>query len=269
MKLQVNGSTIEYETAGPRNGIPLVLVHGFPFSRAMWAYQVDALKKDHYVVTYDVRGHGGSDPGDGQYTLELFVDDLVALLDHLRLRTVVGVGLSMGGYILLRAIERHPERFRGLVLCDTRAEADGNEGKVKRARQAADIRKDGLAGFSESFLKAVFHEKTFAEKPAAVEAIRSVIERTSPVAIAGTLIALAGRTDSTPSLFRIAVPALVMVGRHDAVTPPSAAQAMKEKIPGAELHLIPDAGHMSNLENPEEFTTHLFNFLHKLKRTSS
>ncbi|HLF15256.1 MAG TPA: alpha/beta fold hydrolase, partial [Bacteroidota bacterium] len=106
MKFQVNGGSIEYETAGPRNGIPLVLIHGFPFSRGMWKYQAEALRQDHYVVTYDVRGHGGSDPGDGQYTIELFVDDLIALLDHLHLRSAVGVGLSMGGYILLRAIER-------------------------------------------------------------------------------------------------------------------------------------------------------------------
>jgi 3-oxoadipate enol-lactonase len=269
MKLQVNGGAIEYETAGPRNGIPIVLVHGFPFSRAMWDVQVNALKADHHAVTYDVRGHGGSDPGDGQYTMELFVDDLVALLDHLRLRPVVGVGLSMGGYILLRAVERHPEKFRALVLCDTRAEADGNEGKVKRARQAADVKANGLGGFSENFLKAVFHEKTFAEKPDTVAAIRSVIERTSPLAVAGTLIALAGRTDSTASLFRIAVPTLIMVGRHDAVTPPSASQAMKDKIPGSELHVIPGAGHLSNLENPEEFTTHLLRFLHTLNRSSS
>ena len=109
----------------------------------------------------------------------------------------------------------------------------------------------------------------YREKAGVVDAIRSVIARTSPLTIAGTLIALAGRTDATPSLFRIAVPALLMVGRHDAVTPPSASQAMKDKIPGAELHVIPDAGHLSNLENPEEFTTHLFNFLHKLKRSSS
>lgn len=269
MKFKTGGASIEYETAGPRDGLPIVLVHGFPFSRAMWQAQVAALRQDHYVVSYDVRGHGGSDPGDGQYTLELFVDDFIALLDHLKLRSVVGVGLSMGGYILLRAIERHPDRFRGLVLCDTRSEADGNEGKIKRAQQAAAVRADGVEAFGDNFLKAAFHEATFAEKPDAVAGIRAVVRGTSPLAVAGTLIALAGRTDSTPSLFRIGVPTLIMVGRHDALTPPSASQAMKEKIPGAELHVIPDAGHLSNLENPEEFTTHLFNFLHRVKRTSS
>jgi 3-oxoadipate enol-lactonase len=269
MRLDVPGASIEYETAGPRNGVPVVFVHGFPFSRAMWAPQAVALKADHYIVTYDVRGHGGSDPGDGHYTVELFVDDFIALLDRLHLKSVVGVGLSMGGYILLRAIERHPERFRGLVLCDTRSEADGNEGKVKRARQAADIREHGLASFTENFLKAVFAESTPAEKPGVVESIRSVISKTSPITVAGTLIALAGRTDSSSSLYRIGVPTLILVGRDDAVTPPSASQAMKDKIPGAEMRVIPRAGHLSNLENPEEFTKHLAGFLATFKRPSS
>lgn len=269
MKLEVPGATIEYELAGPRNGVPVVFVHGFPFSRAMWAPQVEALKADHHLVTYDVRGHGGSDPGDGQYTVELFVDDLIALLDRLHLKSAVGVGLSMGGYILLRAVERHPERFRGLVLCDTRGEADGNDAKIKRARQAADVREKGLASFTEGFLKAVFAGTTLDEKPELVESIRSVISGTSPLAVAGTLIALSGRTDSSPSLFRIAVPTLILVGRDDTVTPPSASQAMKDKIPGSEMRVIPRAGHLSNLENPEEFTKHLAAFLATFKRPSS
>lgn len=269
MKLDVPGGSIDYETAGPRNGLPVVFVHGFPFSRAMWAPQTEALGAEHFLVTYDVRGHGRSEPGDGQYSVELFVDDFIALLDRLHLKSVVAAGLSMGGYILLRAIERHPERFRGLVLCDTRSEADGNEGRIRRARQAADIREKGLASFTENFLKAVFAESTLAKKPAVVDAIRSTISGTSPLAVAGTLIALAGRTDTTPSLYRIAVPTLILVGREDTLTPPSAAQAIKDKIPGAEMRVIPDAGHLSNLENPEEFTKHLAAFLQAFKRTAS
>jgi 3-oxoadipate enol-lactonase len=269
MKLEVPGGSIEYETAGPRNGVPVVFVHGFPFSRESWKPQAEALKAGHYVVTYDVRGHGASDAGDGQYTVELFVDDFIALIDRLHLKSVVGVGLSMGGYILLRAIERHPERFRGLVLCDTRAEADGNEGKIKRARQAADVRENGLGAFTENFLKAVFAESTISGNPGVVDSVRAVISGTSPLAVAGTLIALAGRTDSGSSLYRIAVPTLILVGRDDALTPPSASQAMKEKIPGAVMRVIPGAGHLSNLENPPEFTKHLTEFLATFKRSSS
>jgi pimeloyl-ACP methyl ester carboxylesterase len=138
---------------------------------------------------------------------------------------------------------------------------------VKRANQARDVKAGGLKQFTEGFVKAVLHEKTFESNPKAVEYIRSSISSTPPEVIAGTLIALAGRTDTSPSLFELAIPTLILVGRHDALTPPSASQAMKEKIKGSEMHLIPDAGHVSNMENPEEFTTHLFNFLHKVRRT--
>jgi 3-oxoadipate enol-lactonase len=265
MRFTTNGTQLEYETEGPRTGIPVVFIHGFPFSKGMWKPQIDLLKKDFHVITYDVRGHGASDVGDGQYTLELFVYDFLSLLDHLKLSKVVCVGLSMGGYIALRAVERNAERLRALVLCDTRSEADGNEGKIKRAGQAKTVKSEGMKKFAEPFLKAVFFEKTFETNPQAIESIRGIIEASSPVAVAGTLIALASRTDTTPSLYNIKVPTLILVGQHDSLTPPSASFAMKEKIPGAELHVISKSGHMSNLENSEEFNTHLLAFLRKLK----
>ena len=264
MRFMTNGIGIEYETVGPRTGIPVVFIHGFPFSKEMWQPQVEALKNDYHVITYDVRGHGASDVGDGQYTLELFVDDFISLLNHLKLARVVLVGLSMGGYVALRAIDRHPERVRALVLCDTRSEADGNDGKIKRANQVKSIKDDGMKKFAEQFLKAVFFEKTFHSNPEAVEMIRRIVESSSPLAVAGTLIALAARTDSTSSLFTIKVPVSILVGQHDALTPPSASHAMKEKIPNAEVHVIPNASHMSNLENSEEFNAHLVSFLSKL-----
>lgn len=265
MKVTLRGVEIEYDVAGQRSGLPVVLIHGFPFSREMWKPQVEALKKEHYVITYDVRGHGGSGTGDGQYTMEYFVDDLIGLLESLKLSSVVVVGLSMGGYIALRAFERHPERFRGLVLCDTKSEADNNDGKIRRAMQAKSVKWDGVEKFAEAFLKAVFHEKTFETNPGAVSLIRSVIEKTTSQSIAGTLIALAARTDSTSLLFTIKVPTLILVGQHDAVTPPSSSQAMAEKVPGAVMHVIPRAGHLSNLENPEEFNKHLLKFLGQFK----
>ena len=261
MRVTINGISIEYEVVGPRTGLPVVFIHGFPFSKAMWKPQVEALKKDYYVITYDVRGHGSSDAGDGQYSVEYFVDDLMGLLDHLKISKVVTVGLSMGGYIALRAIERQPDRFRALVLCDTRSEADNNEGRIKRASQARAIKADGMKKFAETFLKAVFYEKTLQSNPLPVDLIKNIIEQSSPLGAAGTLIALAARTDSTPSLYNIKVPTLILVGQHDNLTPPSASHAMKEKIPNAEIHILPDAAHMSNLENTEEFNKYLLSFL--------
>ena len=265
MKVTIQGTGIEYSVEGPRTGIPVIFIHGFPFDRSIWKGQVDLLKNQFYTVTYDIRGYGGSDAGDGQYTIELFVDDLIALLDHLKISRGVLVGLSMGGYISLRAAERNPERVRGLVLCDTRSEADSNEGKIRRADQARIVQREGTRDFARSFVAGLFDETSFAEKPEIVESIRMLIERTSPRSIVGTLIALGGRTDTTPALYNIRVPTLVLVGRHDTLTPVSASTAMKEKIPGAEMHIIPHAGHLSNLENPEEFNEHLLNFLLKLQ----
>lgn len=265
MRLISNSIGTEYTVQGPRTGLPVILIHGFPFSKEMWKPQVDALGKEFYLVTYDIRGHGASDAGDGQYSIELFVDDLIALMDHLKISRAIAAGLSMGGYIALRAIERHPDRFRGLVLCDTKSEADNNEGKIRRMAQVKIIKTDGLQSFTAGFLKNIFYEKTFQKNPGAVELIRNVIDSSNPLAVTGTLLALAARTDTTSTLYLIKVPTLILVGKHDTTTPPSAANAMKEKIPNAALYIINNAGHLSNLENPEDFNKHLLEYLLKLK----
>jgi 3-oxoadipate enol-lactonase len=265
MKAIINGWSTNYNIYGKASGQPVVFIHGFPFSQEMWRSQVAELSGDHRVITYDVRGHGESEVGDGQYTIEFFVDDLIALLDHLRIDKAVVVGLSMGGYIALRAIERNPERFRGLVLCDTQSEADTNEGKIKRATSIQSVKADRVKKYAEGFVKAVFAPQTFERNPEAVKFIKKIIEKTSPIAIAGTLLALASRTDTTESLPRINVPTLILVGEHDARTPVSAAKSMSEKIRQSELHVISNAAHLSSLENPEEFNKHLSGFLRRLK----
>ncbi len=264
MKPVINGSACAYHTYGNPLKQAVVFIHGFPFSQEMWHPQIEALKYNYHVITYDVRGHGNSEIGDGQYTIELFVDDLLALLEYLKVENSVLVGLSMGGYIALRAIERAQKRFCALVLCDTRSEADANETKIKRFQQIQVIKAKGISSFAEGFLKAVFYEKTFQNNPTAIETIRTIIHSNSPAGMTGTLIALASRTDSTPSLRQIKIPTLLLVGEHDAVTPTYASITMKEQIKGAEIHRIPEAGHMSNLENAGEFNKRLLSFLGKL-----
>jgi 3-oxoadipate enol-lactonase len=265
MKAIINGWRTDYNIYGKASGLPVVFIHGFPFSQEMWRSQVADLSGEYRLITYDVRGHGESEVGDGQYTIEFFVDDLIGLLDHLRIEKAVVVGLSMGGYIALRAIERNPERFKGLVLCDTRSEADSNEGKIKRAANIQSVRTDGVQKYAEGFVKAVFAPQTFERNLEAVNFIRQIIEKTSPVAIAGTLLALASRTDTTESLSKINVPTLILVGEHDTLTPVSAAKSMSERIRQSELHIISNAAHLSNLENLEGFNKHLSRFLRRIK----
>ena len=267
MKAAINNQLIHYIDTGIPTGTPIVLIHGFPFSHKMWTFpggQTESLAVSYRVIAYDIRGHGESEVGDGQYTLEFFVDDLIGLLDHLNIASAVIAGLSMGGYIALRAIERSPERFRGLILCDTQSAADSNEAKLKRAASMKAIKTNGPRAFAQGFVPNVFAAESFNSKQEAVKTIQSIIERTAPTALCGALLALASRTDTTNSLTNITVPTLILVGEHDVLTPPSASQAMNEKIPGSELYVIPQAAHMSNMENPDDFNAHLIEFLKKI-----
>ena len=264
MRATINGASLFYTDQGHREGLPVVFVHGFPFNHAMWNGQVEATGTFCRVITYDVRGLGESDVGDGHYTIEGHVDDLLGLLDHLAIEKTAIVGLSMGGYITLRAIERNPERFVAAILCDTRSEADSNDTKIKRALGIKSVKEQGSRQFADTFVKGIFAEETFTRNPEAVRFIQGIIEKTSPLSIAGTLLALASRTDTTDSLSRITVPTLILVGEHDATTPPSASRAMHEKIRQSVLYIIPGAAHMSNLENPAAFNEKIVTFLQEI-----
>jgi 3-oxoadipate enol-lactonase len=268
MRARVNGVHLYYAEAGPASGLPVVFIHGFPFSHAMWTSQIDALTAESFrSFAYDVRGHGYSDVGDGQYTIEGHVDDLIGLLDLWNLKQAVVVGLSMGGYIALRALERNPERFCAAVLCDTRSETDPNDGKIRRARTMAVVKARGSAAFAEDFVKGIFAASTLSSNPTPVEMIKGIIARTTPLSIAGTQLALAGRTDTTGSLPSIGVPTLILVGEHDVTTPVASSQSMHAAIPRSEMVVIPGAAHMSNLENPAAFNSALVAFLRKLPHT--
>lgn len=259
MEGTVNG--IAFEDLGPRGGAPVVLIHGFPFDRTMWEPQVREISKERRVISYDVRGLGKSQAGDGQYSIELFVDDLVILLDHLKIGRAVLCGLSMGGYIALRAAERQPERLSGLVLCDTKSGPDTDEARIKRAVTIAAVKKDGVPKFANEFIKAVLTENTLKTKPAVVGSLLTSILGNSPLGISGALLAMAARTDTTAALAKITVPALILVGEQDKIAPPAAAEAMLKAIPKAALHVIPGAAHISNLENPAVFNKKLLAFL--------
>lgn len=260
-----------YTDAGGPNALPILFVHGFPFSSDMWKGQVQMLsgRKDLRIVTYDLRGHGQSGAGDGQYTIELFVDDLLALMDHLKIEKTILCGFSMGGYVALRAIERNPGRFNALILCDTMSAADSNDAKVRRAKSVKLVKEEGVERFAEGFLKAVFAPQTFAARPDVVNEIKKIILSNSPLGICGALLALAGRTDTTDSLSQIAVPTLILVGEHDAVTPPDAAKLMHDRIQNSRLHLVENAAHMSNLENRETFNAHLAKFVDEIKQLAA
>jgi 3-oxoadipate enol-lactonase len=266
MKAVINNSLTHYIDIGISTAQPVIFIHGFPFTHKMWMFpggQTESLSGLNRLTAYDVRGHGESEIGQGIFTIEFLVDDLMAMMDHLKIRQAIVVGHSMGGYIALRAIERFPNRFKSLVLCNTKSVPDSNEAKIKRSAQIKMIRADGARVFAEEFMKGAVAPETFETKPDVVRTLQSMIERTAPLTLCGTLVALAARTDTTPALAGIQCPVLILSGEKDALATPSDAKAMKEKIPNAELQLIPKAGHMSNVENPEEFNKYLIDFIRR------
>ncbi len=264
MKANINGIGIHYVEHG--HGLPVVFVHGFPFSLRMWEPQLIGLPDYIRRIALDIRGFGQSDIGDGQYMVEFFVDDLIGLLDHLGIGKAVICGLSMGGYVVLRAIERHPERFLGAVLCDTKSTADDNVAKQSRVQAIRDVREQGVPHFAENFVKKVFAPSTIHANPSIVQMIQESISLTSARGVVGGLLALASRRDTTTALAAIRVPVLIMVGEHDAITPVSVARDMQNQISNVVLHVVPDAAHLSNLENPTFFNEKLLDFLNSIRQ---
>jgi pimeloyl-ACP methyl ester carboxylesterase len=259
MKVQVPGCELNADVRG--EGTPLLLLHAFPMSLAMWDAQARVLEKTHRVVRFDVRGLGSSPPGDGPLTMERIADDAVALLDHLGLSSAVVCGLSMGGYAALALVRRHPARLRGLVLADTRAGADSETARTGRAELAERVLREGAGAAAEAMVGKLLGATTQQEKPDVVREVRQTILGNSPRGIADALAGLASRADSSSTLREIRVPTLVLCGEEDTLTPPAEAEVLARGIAGARLVTIPKAGHLSNLENPAVFGQALAGFL--------
>lgn len=262
MKENINGLSVFLE--GNNNSKSIVFVHGFPYDHTMWKAQIDELSKNYFCVAYDIRGLGESPAGDGQYTMESFVDDLESVMNELKLNKPILCGLSMGGYIGLRALERFEEKFSAVILCDTRSEADNNEGKLKRAAAIKRITTEGLAPFAKDFITNCYGDHY---KQNNKDDFEKRIEKSSSfdsIGVKGSLLAMLGRNDTTEYLSKIKIPALVICGEQDALTPPPVMQSMAQKINGAGFVIIKNSGHMSPIENPLEVNKAINQFLKKL-----
>lgn len=256
---------LNYISTGNPAGIPVVFVHAFPLNQSMWSEQVEAVKDIAHVITFDIRGFGKSSL-DAPYTLEFIVDDLIGLLDQLKIPKAVVCGLSMGGFVALRAIERNPERFMGAVLADTKSEPDSDSSKLGRYKALKTIEQSGVEKFIDEFLRSSIAPDN-RTKNSKIFDQASTIARSNPTAgISAGLLALTSRTDTSAGLNGIRVPVLIMQGEMDTVIPIASAKSLHEKISSSEFFIIPKAGHLSNLENPEAFNERLIQFLKKLKR---
>lgn len=260
MKL-INGLAV-YES-GNSSHQPVIFIHGFPFDHQMWKNQVEFLKNDYYCITYDLRGLGQSHVGDGQYTIEGYADDLFNLMGELKLENPVVCGLSMGGYIALRAIEKDEKQFGGMILIDTKSAADNDEGRLKRAAGIKKINSEGSEKFIEEFVPGCFGDIALKEMPEVYDKVLKRSLRSNPVGLKGCLLAMAGRTDTTPYLENITIPSLIICGSIDKLVPPPVMREMSDRIKASEFAAVPRAGHLSPLENPEFINDMLAGFLRR------
>lgn len=251
MNVHVNGISLAYSDQG--TGLPLIFLHAFPLNRTMWEPQVEALSSEFRVITVDLRGHGESDAPLWCYTLDQAAEDVRALMDHLSIGQAVLVGLSMGGYILFAFYRRYPARVKGLVLANTRAQADTAEGKESRFQMAQIAYRQGPAAVADLMIPKLLSPVAINTKPDLVRRVRAMIESAEVSGIAGDLMAMAERTDSIPLLGSITCPVHIIAGELDQATPPADAKLMADRIAGSRVTIIPQAGHLSNLEQPDAF----------------
>ncbi len=259
MTAHINGIEMYYDVHG--SGEPVLFVHGFPLSGRLWRSVIDPLRERYRLVVPDLRGFGRSGVGV-EASIARYADDLVGLLDVLdEQRPVVVVGFSMGGYVAFEFHRRHQSRVRGLALVDTRAEPDDEAGKLDREEQAKRVLREGSGVVADAMVEVLFGKQASTELR---ETWRGVMSTAPREGVAAALRAMARRADSRPLLATIEVPTVVVVGEDDAVTPPATARCLHEAVAGSKLAVIPGAGHMTPVEQPQRFTQVLLEFLDSL-----
>ena len=221
---RVNDVELCYRDAG--EGQPIVFLHAFPLDQTMWDDQVSHFSSSYRVITLDWRGFGKSSLGEGPSTMAAFASDVAALLDFLKIDKATICGLSMGGYAAMSFVREHADRVRALVLADTRAAADTDEGRQNRLKMAALAREEGPAAIAEQMITKLLGATTLSTRANVVERVRAMILANRREGIARALIGMAERPDSTSVLSGITFPVLIVVGEEDTLTPPAEAEVM-------------------------------------------
>jgi 3-oxoadipate enol-lactonase len=249
---------IGFEDVG--SGSPILFLHGYPHSRALWSPQLGALTGQARCIAPDLRGFGES-VREGPFSMDRYAEDAEALLAHLGVTRTVVCGLSMGGYVAFALWRRRPDLVRALVLADTRAGPDTPEAREKRRAQQELARTRGAGAVADAMMEGMLGKTTRATKPDVVATVHTMLASSPVEGIVGALDALMSRPDSTPTLATITVPTLIACGEEDVLTPPKEAHSMHEAIAGSRLELIAEAGHLTNRERPSAFNLVLCEFL--------
>ena len=256
-----NPVTLRYADSG--QGTPVVLLHGFPLSGAIWHEQQHRLSDHYRVITPDLRGHGRSPAPPGVYEMDLLARDVIALLDTLLIKKAVIMGHSMGGYVALAAWKLAPARFLALGMVASQAGADSEEGRQARYKMADRVAAEGSEVVADAMLPKLFAPSLPAGSPI-IDQVRQLILHTPSAGIIGSLKGMAARPDSSAQLANLKIPVLLLAGDKDQIIPPEKAKAIAASIPTATLTIVENAGHMPMLEQPDATTAAIRSFLSKV-----
>ncbi|MEU2651076.1 alpha/beta hydrolase [Streptomyces albidoflavus] len=259
---EVDGVQLAYEEWGPEGGVPVVLVHGHPFDRSLWRAQAQRLAgAGCRVVLPDLRGYGESQVVPGRTPFPVFAGDVAALLDRLGMGQALVGGVSMGGQITMEIRRLYPERVRALVLADTSYPAETEEGRAGRLALAERLLAEGMGGYADEVIGKMVASYNVGAKPEATAHVLRMMRATDPEGAAAALRGRADREDYEATLAGVSEPVLIVVGADDAFTTVADAEAIRRLVPHATLTVIPGAGHLPHLEQPEETGRALVGFV--------
>jgi pimeloyl-ACP methyl ester carboxylesterase len=247
-------------------GKPIFLLHAFPLSRAMWQPQIATLKSERLrIIAPDLRGFGETHNFSDINTMEDMARDVAELFGALNIERAIVIGLSMGGYVTFELLKNFPEKIAGLVLCDTHAGADSDETHESRFNLIEKIEKEGAQALIDDLLPKLICENTKQNKKELVEKIAEMFRSANPKAVIAALRGMAKRADNNALLDQISVPTLLIFGAEDKITNLEMAEKMRNKIPDSQLSVIENAGHFSNLEQPEVCNSRLIDFINTVE----
>ncbi len=249
MKLQSDDAEIFCSVRG--SGPVVVLLHPFPVNHHFWDECIPYLEDRYRLVLPDLRAHGESQPGERAATMDKHARDLARLCDELEIGKAVFVGVSIGGYVLFEFWRQFRPRVAALVLANTRAGADSSEARANREKSIQEIQQRGPTPFIDSMIPRLLGETTLRSRLDRVEAARTMMSRMTVKGLVAALQGLAARPDSISTLHTIDVPALILAGEEDTLTPRAEAEFMHSRIPGSRLEVVPRAGHYAAFEQPE------------------
>lgn len=264
-KVKINNIEVYYEITG--NGEPILLVHGHPFDHTMWEPQTEAFSKYYQIITPDLRGYGKTPLPQTPTRFEDYGTDLLKLMDSLNIGSFHVAGLSQGGQIIMELFRQAPSRIKSLIFADTFAGPDTPEAKKARNDMADRMEKEGMDVYADDAIYKMVRREHVASMPNVAAHVLKMMKSTLPKGAATAMRARSERINYLKEVLpTINVPTLVIVGRQDEFTPVEKAEELQENLQNSKMVVIEDAGHMPNLEHPDEFNAVVLDFLNNVSR---